>query len=59
MDMSVSLFIKFHKLGYSVIHNNHNYSILVFVKGVKYVGKQTQIHEVYCKTVMIANYVDE
>ena len=32
--MFVSLFINFHKLRCPVIHNHHDYSILVFVKGL-------------------------
>ena len=38
MTMSASLFNNFHKTRCPAVHNHCNYSVLVFVKGVKIFG---------------------
>ena len=58
-NMSVSLFIDFHNLRSPVIHKHLNYSILVFVKGVKIFGEHYRIYAVYSKTAMEVNRVDK
>ena len=59
IDMSVSLFINFHKLTCPIIYNYQIFFNFSVCKGVKSFGKQLRYYTVYSKPGIKANRVDK